>query len=329
MSQQFHNQQPTRTPSPMFAQHITAEPEENCGSSVSSLPFPSSSSEGNSSPHHIHYPHPHPLPLPHRHNSTLHSSSGTEVDYAERGEKALLLHAQEYKLPLTVKAIVDSYIQIANTMALITALLAAVQISMAQVVFTNNTTDGTPLPPAWLTLHWLVYAGIYLNSGATASALAFINYAGYLTSSARVLLLTDPNSWPTRCFYGEKLPFESLALPYIDQDFELMINFGLKKNMRPVWHSLSYGFYAGSFFFFVSLGLWIWLVEPLAVAISLTVLILPPAAWLTSSFFFTAEHVPSVPRDLAKNLTFCACTVLQQNWDPQPIAVFGKQVYAQ
>jgi hypothetical protein len=191
-----------------------------------------------------------------------------------------------------------------------TALFAAVQISMAQVVFTNESTS-----PWWQTLRWLIYAGIYMYSGATASALAFINYASYLTTSARVLLLTNVNSTPYRVFHGETIPFESLCLPYIDQDFQLMTQFGLKKNMRPIWQALSYGFYAGSAFLFASMGVWVWLNETLAVAVSLTVLILPPAGWLTSSFFFTAEYAPSVPIDLAKNLGFCACTVLRCRWD--------------
>jgi hypothetical protein len=181
---------------------------------------------------------------------------------------------------------------------------------MAQIVFTNTSSS-----PSWSALRWLIYAGIYLNSGATASALAFINYASYLTTSARVLLLTDPTSMPYRVFCGENIPFESLSLPYIDQDFELMTQFGLKKNMRPVWQALSYGFYAGSAFLFASMGVWVWLNESLAVAASLTILIVPPAGWLTSSFFFTAEHAPSVPKDLVKNLGFCACTVLRCRWD--------------
>jgi len=175
---------------------------------------------------------------------------------------------------------------------------------MAQIVFSNPSSSS-----GWSTLRWLIYAGIYLNSGATASALAFINYTSYLTTSARVLLLTNPHSWPYRVFYGEQIPFEFLSLPYIDQDFELMTEFGLKRSMRPMWHAMSYGFYAGSAFLFTSLGLWVWLSESLAVSVSLTILILPPAGWLTSSFFFTAEHPPSVPKDLANTLAFCACTV--------------------
>lgn len=174
---------------------------------------------------------------------------------------------------------------------------------MAQVVLVHSATS-----PAWQLLHWLTYAGIYLNSGATASALAFINYSSYLPIFARVLLLTDTNSWPYRLFNGEPLPLSCLESPYIDQDFELMIQFGLKKNMLPVWRALSYGFYAGSSMLFMSLGLWVWLNEPLAVSASLTILILPPAGWLTSSFFFTAEYLPKVPKELANNLAFCACT---------------------
>ena len=175
---------------------------------------------------------------------------------------------------------------------------------MAQVVFLQPASTS----PGWALLHWLTYAGILMNSGATASALAFINYTSYLPASARVLLLTDTTSLPYRVSRGEHIPYKHLDRPYIDQDFELMIEFGLKKNMFQVWKALSYGFYTGSSMLFMSLGVWIWLNEPLAVSASLTILILPPAGWLTSSFFFTAEYIPSVPKDLAKNLGFCACT---------------------
>src|SRR4051812_44675305 len=98
---------------------------------------------------------------------------------------------------------------------------------MAQIVFVQPASSS----PGWALLHWLTYAGILLNSGATASALAFINYSSYLPASARVLLLTNTNSWPYRVFKGEHVPSELLSLPYIDQDFELMIQFGLKRNM--------------------------------------------------------------------------------------------------
>ena len=110
---------------------------------------------------------------------------------------------------------------------------------------------------ARLVILCLVYAGIYLNSGVTASALAFIRYTGHLTSSARVLLLTDPTSWPYRIFHGENLSVEHLSS---DQKIELMINFGLKKSIRPAWHVLLYVFYTGSGFTFASLGMWVWLI---------------------------------------------------------------------
>jgi len=181
---------------------------------------------------------------------------------------------------------------------------------MAQVVLSTEDTSA-----GWSTLRWLTYAGIYLNSGATAAALAFINYTGYLTTSARVLLLKDPYSWPYRVLHGELLPLPLLNMPYIDTDFELMIAFGLTKTMRQMWNALSYGFYAGSGMLFVSLGIWVWLNESIYIAASLTILILPPAGWLTSSFFFTAEHVPSVPKDLIRILGFCGCTVLRCNWN--------------
>ncbi|PVF93152.1 hypothetical protein CPB86DRAFT_716058 [Serendipita vermifera] len=279
-----------------------SEPLQNSHSPISPLPRPSGPPPAyrpNETPRNLFVgPHFAPTPYP---GDSAHST---------QEENDLLLKAQEYQLPMAVKSVADSYIEISHTTALITALFTAVQITLAQIASTylNRTNTG------WKTLHWLIYAGIYVNTGTTAAALALIHDVGYLTISARSLLIKDRNSWPYRTAIAkERLPTVLLASSHIEQDFELMQNFGLRKNMKQMYHAISYGFYVGSFLIFASLAAWVCLTEILSVWTSL-ILVMLPAVWLSSSFFFTAEYVPWVPIRLCQSLWFGASTWIRCFW---------------
>jgi hypothetical protein len=190
-------------------------------------------------------------------------------------------------------------------------LFAAVQITLAQIATTPLNHNNA----SWKILHWLIYAGIYINTGTTAAALALIHDVGYLAISARALLIKDHTSWPYRTAVQNLcLPEQLLASLHIDQDFQLMENFGLRKNMKQMYHAISYGFYGGSFLIFASLATWVCLTETLPVWASL-ILIMLPAGWLSSSFFFTAEYVPWVSIQLCHDLWFTASSWMRCLWE--------------
>jgi hypothetical protein len=157
-----------------------------------------------------------------------------------------------------------------------TTCFAGVMVSLASTIIVTPTSTS----PWHSVLRVFLYAGIIFNSGATALALVFINKASYLPSLARALLLNNRGSWPHLVSRGEPLPEQVLSFPSTDGDFELMIHFGLEKIMHPVWKALSYGCYLGGGTLFFTLGLLMWLNESRVVAACLTVLVMPPAAWL-------------------------------------------------
>ncbi|KAG8757995.1 hypothetical protein FRC14_001005 [Serendipita sp. 396] len=280
----------------------------------------------------------------------------------------------DYNLPANVQSIANSYVQVANTMAIITTLLAIVQIGLAQIV-----TSSFPQNTVWRTLRWFVYGSIYLNIGATAGALVLINLISSLPAFARARVVSgtlldytprnpyythdrvedsdpirynipvpifgqpiilDPSSTPPNIPGPSSMPIyppnstsrwsrtsisrsrrsnHSISDPrqlntepirddllknaWTENDFAIMQMFGLPLRARPIYHLMCCGFYIGGICILVSLTMWVYLNETLAVSLSLLVVILP-TAWLFLAFF--ASEVPrELPMLMIKTWLWC------------------------
>ncbi|PVG00626.1 hypothetical protein CPB86DRAFT_795672 [Serendipita vermifera] len=186
--------------------------------------------------------------------------------------------AQDFQLPAIVKADVDSFVHIANTLAITTALFAAVQIALAQIVDTST----IPASPALTTLRWFMYSAVLVNMGCTASAISVVNITSSLSNQARRLILKNPGSTPRRYVDGEPLE-DKLLQP---QEYRRRLEeFGMPPRLFPfITRCMLMSFVLGSLFIFISFCLWVYLTQSLipfiamvviaAMAFALTILVL-------------------------------------------------------
>jgi hypothetical protein len=197
------------------------------------------------------------------------------------------------KLPLSVQASVESWHKGASSLAVIvsaflqgpstsyrktdklvdcfqTALFAAVQISLIQTVIQyQNLGDTVP----WRFLRWFMYAGVFVDLGGTASAIAIVNMASSASVTARSWAIRKKNSLPSKILLeGEAIDPDLLEEA---NEMQLLRKFGMSRRWAIAgWH-MWISFTLGSIFIFTSLAIWIWLTETTGVAAALMPIILP------------------------------------------------------
>jgi hypothetical protein len=123
----------------------------------------------------------------------------------------------------------------------------------------------------WRVLRWFMYAGVFVDLGGTASAIAIVNMASSAPVTARSLAIQDVNSLPREILTeGNSIP-ASLLLE--TNEMSLLREFGMSTRWAIAgWHMwISFTF--GSIFIVTSL--WIWLTESTGVAAALMPIVLP------------------------------------------------------
>jgi hypothetical protein len=153
-------------------------------------------------------------------------------------------------------------------------------VSLVQIVVSYENAGNNV---AWLTLRWFMYAGVLVDLGGTASAIAIVNMLSSGTITARSKAIMFPDSLPRQVIDG--IPLEA-GLFMDSREMELLREFGISSVFPKVgWHMLL-SFVFGSLFIFVSLLLWIGLTEPGSV----TWAVLPIAIIALFPVMFIVHH---------------------------------------
>ncbi|PVG03733.1 hypothetical protein CPB86DRAFT_821832 [Serendipita vermifera] len=199
--------------------------------------------------------------LQHTRENLVSSPEPLNIRVEERRDTVLEIREfskklQEYRLPHAVQASINSWVKGANSLAVVTALFAAVQVSLVQIVVSYDNADDSV---KWNVLRWFMYAGVLIDLGGTASAIAIVNMLSSGTISARSKAIETKESAPRKVMDGR--PIEA-HLFTDSQEMQLLREFGVSTAFAKVgWHMLL-SFMCGSVFIFISLLLWIGLTEP-------------------------------------------------------------------
>jgi hypothetical protein len=159
-------------------------------------------------------------------------------------------------------------------------LFAGVQMTLVQLVIQQDqqvqqtigtdpalsiNSDPTQSLP-WRVMRWFMYAGVLVDLGGTASAIAIVNMSSAAPIMARTAALRELDSLPRKVLDGEPIKRELLM---DDQEIILLRQFGVSKWFNRVgWHMLI-SFMFGSLFILISLCIWVWVREPTPVAAAL------------------------------------------------------------
>ncbi|KAG9048057.1 hypothetical protein FS842_000492 [Serendipita sp. 407] len=204
-----------------------------------------------------------------RHDAVLNMSHAVN-------EPTTSCHPQDFELPKAVKSRVDAEIQQANAFAITTALFAGALLSLVQLEVNGQST------PAWQALRFFTYTAITINLTGTTLALVLIKLCSDIESVAVHMILSDPASLPARISHGDKVPIHLLGKPY-----ELLEQFGMPRGYRVLDFGASIWITAGNLFTFVSVTMWVWLAEDVAVAGASMIGTVPALAGLVYAFTLT------------------------------------------
>ncbi|CCA77503.1 hypothetical protein PIIN_11480, partial [Serendipita indica DSM 11827] len=90
--------------------------------------------------------------------------------------KVVLEKASKAELPPAIQSDIKSWIKLAQTIAVTSALFAAVQISLNQIIESAVFASGGDLQghslSAWRGLRWFMYSAVIINLGCAGSAVA-------------------------------------------------------------------------------------------------------------------------------------------------------------
>ncbi len=150
------------------------------------------------------------------------------------------------------------------------ALFAGVQASLIQVVVQ---TEGLPGGDTTKALKWFMYAGVFVDLGGAASAVAIVNMAATASIIARSRAITDPRSLPRHVLKGGYIDDYDPTLLNEDRETHLLQSFGLSRRFEWIGLHMLFSFVIGSLFLVISLCIWIYLTEPTAIFASLVPLV--------------------------------------------------------
>ncbi|KAG8824704.1 hypothetical protein FRC17_009035 [Serendipita sp. 399] len=196
-------------------------------------------------------------------------------------DKGLLQKLQDFELPKVIQADIASWICVANTLAITTALFAAVQISLNAIV--EQLLEGRD-STAWRVLRWFMYASVLINIGGTASAISVVNLASSLPNEARSCILNKQDSVPRKWLTADKPLPESLLRA--ESTFSRLEAFGMPKIFSFITRAMLFSFFFGSFSLFVSLYLWVFLTQTRAAAAALVPAAIPALSLVFSVIWY-------------------------------------------
>ncbi|KAG8805669.1 hypothetical protein FRC17_005391 [Serendipita sp. 399] len=111
------------------------------------------------------------------------------------------------------------------------ALLAGVQVGLVQLVAQS---DSLPDDATSRALRWFMYAGVLIDLGGTASAIAIVVTSTAATAAARDRIISDKDCLPHRVLNGELIP--DLLLRE-ERETELLEEFGIPGTFKILgWH---------------------------------------------------------------------------------------------
>ncbi|KAG8771632.1 hypothetical protein FRC15_003301 [Serendipita sp. 397] len=177
------------------------------------------------------------------------------VEQTRNDTEGLSRLLQEYSLPVAVASSLTSWTKGANSLAVIMALLAGVQVGLVQLVAQN---ESLPNDVTTRTLRWFMYAGVLIDLGGTASAIAIVVTSTAAVAAARDKIILEEDSLPHKVLKGDPIP-EILLTE--ERETELLEEFGIPRTFKLLgWHMLI-SFITGSLFIAISLCIWIWKTE--------------------------------------------------------------------
>ncbi|KAG8802755.1 hypothetical protein FRC16_008778 [Serendipita sp. 398] len=187
------------------------------------------------------------------------------MDFIARTDSPLPMRGdiQNYNLPPVVQTAIASWIKNANALAIIMTLFAAVQISLIQLLPSNNGGEGenSAANALWRSTRWFMYAGILFHLGGASSSVAVVHMAVHLPQTGREIALNQPDSLASRAFFdpgGGHIPLELLRE---SMEESLLSHWGLGRSWRfSTWHMILC-FFLGLISAFLSIILWVWASE--------------------------------------------------------------------
>jgi len=102
----------------------------------------------------------------------------------------------DYELPQAPKSIVDTWVTRLQAVAIVTALLASVEVSFVGTLQPPSGND----PASDVALRFFGYAGMILNLGATLSAVLLLLAVTQVPTSARRMYMTCRHGFPRKVF---------------------------------------------------------------------------------------------------------------------------------
>ena len=169
--------------------------------------------------------------------------------------------------------------------------MAGVQASLIPVF--NPKGGDIPNSGSRRAIVWLNYAGIYVNVGATLSAVYVIQWAAELTTVARTLAMRSPHSIPALLLQGKSLEEKYLMG---QSEMELLHHFGMPLRWKYLTHHMVWGFLVGAVFLFLTLTLFIFNIEGSVIGVILSLALIiglfPLVYSLRERFVYPAQTGP-------------------------------------
>ena len=125
--------------------------------------------------------------------------------------------------------------------------MAGVQANLIPVLDGARKLDDNPHSGSWQAIVCLNYAGIYVNVGATLSAVYVIQWAAELTTVARTLAMKSQHSMPALLRQGKSLDEKYLKGQF---EMELLNHFGMPSSWKHLAHHMVWDFWSVQYFSF-------------------------------------------------------------------------------
>lgn len=174
--------------------------------------------------------------------------------------------------------------------------MAGVQANLISILSDARKADDNPSRISWQVAVWFNYAGIYVNVGATLSAVYVIQWAAELTTEARTLAMRDPHSLPAHHRQGKILPEEYFMGHH---EMQLLRQFGMPRSWEYLAQHMVWGLLAGAIFLFLALTLLLFNTEGSVIGTTLVLAILSgmfPVAYYVRERVVPAGVMPNIRR---------------------------------
>jgi hypothetical protein len=141
----------------------------------------------------------------------------------------------------------------------------------------QSSSDGSErLPQA---LRWFSYSSVFLALASTFLCLACVRMTSDLPGMAAQKILDEPNGLVARVARGEPIPIHLLRNPH-----QMLREFGGSRSYQAIDNAFNAIFMFGCFCTFVSLIIWIWLIEEIQIAGAIMATVIPAVICVIWSF---------------------------------------------